>query len=837
MGGSPPRATCRLQFHSGFTLADGADLVPYLAKLGISHLYASPLFQARPGSPHGYDVVDYNAINPELGGRAALEHLAAALHRHSMGLVLDIVPNHMAADAVENRWWRDVLARGRASAYARFFDIDWSPPEPWLGGKVLLPVLGRPYEEALAAGEIRIDREAGQACYFEHRFPLAADTATAGEPHAVLEAQHYRLAWWPTAGDNINWRRFFDINGLVALQAERAEVFAATHELVCELFAAGLIDGVRADHVDGLADPGAYCRRLRRALVRASGGKQPYIVLEKILAHGEVLPAEWKVDGTTGYDFMAEVSGVLHNPAGEAPLSDFWTRLAGSPEDFPALERRTRAELLPRLFGAELGRTVRAVGAAGSARDLPPAALSRAITALASQFSVYRFYPDGETGPLERALAAARFALAPAERLWLEPLAKILAAPPRGRARHAQIRFQLLTAPLAAKAVEDTAFYRYGRLLSLNEVGASPARFGMAADEFHQAMIARQRQFPHSLLATATHDHKRGEDVRARLAVLSEIPEEWMALVESWIRRNDIRRVVLPGGPAPSPGNELMLYQTLVGAWPALLDTADEAGVAQFAERVAGWQKKALREAKERTDWLAPDEAYESACRNFLAGMLDDSALRREVAEFAARIGPAGAVNGLAQTMLRLSVPGVPDLYQGTEFWDQSLVDPDNRRAVDFAVRKQALERASSLPDLLREWRNGYVKQALIAHMLALRARLPRLFAAGTYRPLALSGPRAGHALAFLREDRSHCMIIAVTRLAMPLLGAGHYPSIDPAAWDGTVLHVPIRTTWWNALTAADPLADGDTLQLHAVFTGLPVACWASRPLSWVLHG
>lgn len=819
----PPRATARLQFHPGFTLADAERVVPYLARLGISHLYASPLFAACRGSTHGYDVVDYATINPALGGRAGLERLVAAIHRHGMGLVLDIVPNHMAADAMQNPWWRDVLAKGRRSAYAAFFDIDWSPPQPWLRGKVLLPVLGRPYAEALADGEIRFDRDTGAIAYFEHRFPLADGTAEAGDLAAVLAAQHYRLAWWRTAGDTINWRRFFDINGLVALHADRALVFDATHRLVVDLFATGLIDGVRVDHVDGLADPAAYCRRLRRALVKA-GGRRPYIVVEKILAAGEDLSAAWETDGTTGYDFMAEVGGLLHDPAGEGPLTQLWARVTGSGADVASVELAARTALVRRLFAAELARTVRSLATSGDGRDLPAAALERSVVAVASHFPVYRSYPGGETKPLERALAAAERAAPRAERPWLDRLRALLTAPDR-RARGGQIRFQLLTAPLAAKAVEDTAFYRYGRLLSRNDVGTSPGRFAMAPADFHQAMIARRQRFPHAMLATATHDHKRGEDVRARLAVLSEIPAVWAEQVETWRQRNGANRRMLQDGVAPCPADELMLYQTLVAAWPALLDPANDAGVAEFASRVAGWQEKALREAKQRSDWAAPNEAYEAFCGDFLRRLLADRSFRQEIAGFAARIGPAGAVNGLAQTMLRLTVPGVPDLYQGAEFWDESLVDPDNRRQVDFAARDRALGHAAALPDLLRDWRTGQVKQALIARMLALRARMTSVFATGGYRPLALIGPRAGHALAFLREDGRSCLMVAVARLAARLLGTAPIPCIDPAVWQGTVLHLP-PGTWRNALVPAVSLAGDAAVGLATIFGDLPVACW-----------
>ncbi len=809
---APPRATARLQFHAGFTFADAERQVPYLARLGISHLYASPLFAARIGSMHGYDVIDYATINPELGGREGLDRLVQALRRHGMGLVLDIVPNHMAADSIQNPWWRDVLAKGQGSPYARFFDIDWAPSQPWLRGKVLLPVLGRPYADVVKAGELKIDSKSREIAYFDQRFPLS-DSSDVNEPlDAVLDAQHYRLAWWRTAGDTINWRRFFDVNGLAALRAERPEVFDATHRLVIELFADGLIDGVRVDHIDGLADPAGYCRRLRETLTEA-GGRRPYIVVEKILAVGEALPTDWEVDGTTGYDFMAEAGGLLHDPAGEAPLSQLWAGATGRDVDFSTMETSLRAELVHRLFGAELARLVKG-------RD-DPAALARGMAAIASQFRVYRLYPDGVTGPLDQAVAAARDMLPRAEWVWLERAHCML------KAGADQGRFQLLTAPLAAKSVEDTAFYRYGRLLSNNEVGSSPDHFSRSPEAFHQAVLDRQRAFPHAMLATATHDHKRGEDVRARIAVLSEIPSEWATVAEAWMRRNKSRRRTLTDGPAPEAGDELMLYQTLVGAWPALLDPADDDGAHDLATRVAQWQDKALREAKHRSDWAEPNQDYEDACRGFLQGMLADRESRRDLAAFAARIGPAGAVNGLTQTMLRLTVPGVPDLYQGTEFWDESLVDPDNRRPVDFGARHRALSPEVPLLELLRDWRDGRVKQALIARMLSLRAECPELFSQGTYRPVAISGAQADHLLGFLREEGRHCLLVAVTRLPVPLLGDGQRPWIDPSAWRDTVLHVPART-WRNMLMPAATVMGGGTLGVGELLGGLTIGCWMS---------
>jgi (1->4)-alpha-D-glucan 1-alpha-D-glucosylmutase len=783
-----PRATMRLQLHRDFTFADATDLVPYLAALGISHLYASPILTARSGSMHGYDVTDPTQVNPELGGEAGLRQLVTTLRAAGLGLIVDIVPNHMAAGGVENPWWGDVLQHGRESRYARFFDIDWDKDE-----KVLAPFLGEPYGDSLRNGSITLARDCDEPAirYYDNRFPIrpedhaevamaspmAFDPATEagrGRLHRLLERQNYRLAWWRSAGDAINWRRFFDINGLVALRIEDEAVFDATHATLLRLYQEGLIDGVRVDHVDGLADPPGYCRRLRARLDDLSGWRPAdapkgpaWLVVEKILGAGERLPDDWAVDGTSGYDFMDEVSALLHDASGEPALRHQWGAVSGRPTDFTEEETAARREVLTRSFTAQLDALVESLHRIALARvetrDITRAAIRRALVALLAHFPVYRSYGVGRrSDSLATAVAGAMKNVPVADRGMLALIQRWLG---EEATPEAAIRFQQLSAPLAAKAVEDTAYYRYGVLLSRNEVGADVRRFSATAAEFHAASLARREHFPDAMLATATHDHKRGEDVRARLAVLSEIPWVWEHTVRRWFEMNSSHRRI-GETPMPSPADEMMLYQMIVGAWPT-----DAVDLADYTERLAGWQLKALREAKLATDWTAPDLEYEDAARSFLYTIMADSRFTAEASAFAQCIGPAGAVNGLTQTLLKLTVPGVPDIYQGAEFWDQSLVDPDNRRPVDFLRRSAALE-ANELPvTLARHWQDGRVKQAVIRKALDLRRKRPELFAGGEYRPLEVTGPLAAHVVAFARSDMDAYCIVVVPRLPGRLLG------------------------------------------------------------------
>jgi (1->4)-alpha-D-glucan 1-alpha-D-glucosylmutase len=916
-----PLATARLQFHRGFTLDDGVAVVHYLARLGVSHVYASPLLKARPGSPHGYDIVDHQSINPELGGEPALLRLVSALRAEGMGLLLDIVPNHMGVGGADNALWLDVLEWGRASPYAEYFDIDWDSADPTLRARVLAPFLGSPYGSALAGGDIKLcyDDALGKfhfSVYDEHRFPLApahhalvlhgamdeiahafaqlaraggrpgmrdaaaaaqamlrraaatpdgraaVDTALArfgtetpeatARLHALLQRQHYRLVWWRAAADEINWRRFFDINTLAGMRVEVPRVFDDTHALILRLYAQGLIDGVRIDHVDGLADPRGYCRKLRRRMETAGSLRPPeaprgapYIVVEKILAPHERLAADWRTDGTTGYDFMDQVGALLHDPAGEAPLTALWTKLTGRPGDFHDEECAARRQILRDNLASELNAAAVALRRVASrdlaTRDFTLTTIRRALTEVLVHFPVYRIYAGlagvsaEDTRVLDWAFAGAARSIRPADRPLLEILRGWLGdqaprgvppGPQRGERLRAMVRVQQLSSPTAAKSVEDTAFYRYGRLLSRNEVGSSPGQFALPVAAFHAACRERGQRLPGALLATATHDHKRGEDTRARLAVLSEIPDEWEGVLARWMRLNAPLRRDLDGGAAPSPADEIMLYETLVGAWPLDLSPADGDGVTAYAERVAAWHVKAIREAKLVSEWAAPNEAYEAACRDFLFQMLDPARpakLVEEVAAFAARLATAGAVNGLAQTLLRLTVPGVPDLYQGADLWDFSLVDPDNRREVDYARRRVLLEEGRAPAALLDDWRSGAVKQAVIARALAMRAAHPALFAGGQYLPLRVEGSAAEHVVAFARLAGDAAAIVAVTRLPAALLGDAALPLVAAARWEGTSLVLPealAGRSWRDALDDGAAVAP----EVGAMLRGLPVS-------------
>ncbi|WP_332608212.1 malto-oligosyltrehalose synthase [Achromobacter sp. ESBL13] len=886
---SIPRATARLQLHADFTLDDARRQLPYYAALGVSHLYLSPITQAKAGSTHGYDVIDHERVSADLGGESALRELADAARAHGMGLIADIVPNHMAAHA-SNAWWADMLRLGRQSTHAGTFDINWDAPDPLLRGKVLLPVLPEPYSETLAAGGIRLvhDAQSGTS-HIEaggQQLPLAPGSAT-GDPatlcaacdpdtaagqarlHALLERQHYRLAWWRTAPDLINWRRFFEISELVGVRVEDEAVFNAVHALVLRLYREGVLDGLRIDHIDGLASPGAYLRRLRRAMREADDARsqaglpgEGYLVIEKILADDEALEPHWPTHGTTGYDFMDQVGALLHAPQAQAPLEQFWASLSRDPRDAPAQLRDARHRMLARHFPSERQALVAALARIAHrdarTRDWTQPAIDRVLTALLAAFPVYRTYAeDGGRSPADThwcriALDQARLALgdASADLRLLDQLDQWLGGgtPPSGsttaptaanpgadstdtadsqeaEARTLALRrFQQLTPPLAAKALEDTLFYRRGPLLSRNEVGSSPTRFTLPLEEFHALCAARAGTHPHAMLATATHDHKRGEDTRARLAVLSEIPEDWRRTADGWIAR------LAPPG-APTPADRYLLLQSLVGAWPLSLSpdrlSEQPEAVAEFLGRIAQWQEKSLREAKLHTSWTDPNADYERAARQCIEALQqpgDGQALLRDIGSWALKIAPAGLVNSLTQTVLRNTVPGVPDLYQGADLWDFSLVDPDNRRPVDYAERAALLAESdpsgasdrdatdattplrdhaatsvqagdvdTPIPTDARAWRSGAIKQSLIQRALALRARYPDVFRVGDYTPLAAHGPRAAHVIAYLRRHDGRCVLVVAPRLcAMALAGyAQGKPAQAADFWAGTRVVLP----------------------------------------------
>lgn len=795
------RATIRLQLGPRFTLDDVRRHLAYFNSLSISHLYLSPVARARPGSAHGYDVVDHGEVSPELGGEQALRALADAAHEFGMGLVLDIVPNHMATHP-DNAWWEDVLRQGPTSVYATWFDIDWMPPARALQGRVLAPFLAGSRRSRLAAGHIRLAFDDVARTFFVEaegvRYPLAPGSLDddglnpqgtlrlyeGDEPEsrrrleALLARQHYRLSGWRLAARCINWRRFFEIGDLIAMRIEEPPVFDAVHALTLRLYEEGVIDGVRVDHVDGLTDPAGYCRRLRAALDeraprRPAGRREEraWMVVEKILARGERLPENWGADGTTGYDFMDQVAAVLHDPGGEMPLTHAWEAVSGDPRSAAAHVWQARRQLLRRHFVAErraLLTSIRATLALGGpALPWVPSLADTMLDGVLSTFPVYRSYVDAGTVP-------------------------------RGPQRDAIRRFQQLTPPLAAKSQEDTMFYRYGRLISRNEVGSDPDVFALSPAAFHAANVWRARHAPRSMLATATHDHKRGEDVRARLAVLSEIPAVWRRVSESWLHWAG--QAFPLTGPRQA-GERYMLFQTMVGAWPLGLTPDDQAGLLAYVQRLAQWQLKALREAKQNTGWLAPDRWYEQKAEDFLVSLVlerGDQPLIRDIGQFAGMVAAPGIMNSLAQTLLRLTVPGVPDLYQGTEWWDFSLVDPDNRRPVDVAARSAALaalDAGMGPRGLLDDWRSGHLKQALIARVLRLRHAQPDLFERGRYRPLPASGLRQDHVLAFMRAWRGESVIVIVPRLGAQAVMAREpaLPAPEPAWWRGTAVTLPAR--------------------------------------------
>jgi (1->4)-alpha-D-glucan 1-alpha-D-glucosylmutase len=853
-----PRATLRLQFHRGFTFADAARLVGYFASLGISHVYSSPIMTARAGSPHGYDTVDPTRISAELGGEEGFRHLVRILRDHGMGIILDIVPNHMAVGK-DNPWWMDVLTYGRTSHYAKFFDIDWEPPNLYLRGKVLLPVLGKPYGEALAAGEITIGLKDSRAfvSYFDHAFPLSGNVSPAAftsdstnreRLHELLEDQYYRLSWWRSANDEINWRRFFDINELAALRMEVDEVFETVHAEIFRLYREGLIDGVRVDHIDGLAQPGAYCRKLRKRLSDLEATRPPdtpkgpaYLIVEKILSGGEALRAAWETDGTTGYDFMDEINAVQHDPTGEATLTALWSHVSDQRGDFETEEQLARRQILDRSFSAQRESLVRAIfGAAQNqltTRDIPWTAIRRTLTEILVHFPVYRIYSradqvtESDVAYLEKAVAGAKKSCLPSDVWLVETLAAWLAGAPIRNGNDplqnlALIRFQQLSTSLCAKAVEDTAFYRYGRLISRNDVGFDIRRFSTTVDEFHDAMRRRKNAFPHAMLATATHDHKRGEDVRARLAVLSERSEEWATAAERWIAAiADLCVKGEDGAIMPSRADIAILLQTLVGAWPPILTTTDTSGLTAYAMRLVGWQTKALREAKLHSDWAAVNEAYERAATNVIARLFADRRdLLSELAGFANGIMAAGAINSLAQTLIKLTAPGVPDLYQGTEYWDFSLVDPDNRTPIDFGMRQSSLDQPDS-NRLLAEWRDGRLKQYVVARALASRKDHADAFSEGDYIPLRVSGPMSQHVLAFARRSAHACVIVVAPRCIAHMLTDDGRLSYRIDSWNDVRLEIPLdlQGAYRNPLSEERHSIASD-IGIGELFGRLPIA-------------
>ncbi len=931
-------ATYRLQLHAGFPLSRVRALVPYLHRLGISHLHCSPMLRARRGSPHGYDVVDPSVLNPELGSDAELEALHHELRERGMGIVLDIVPNHMAASE-ENAAWEDVLAHGSASPFARWFDIDWRANERELRYRVLLPVLGDLRARVLERREISLVLEHGipRVRYFEHGFPLdpstlppvlaagssACDAAlgrdhlasvglreviqalralprrSATRPRAVarrreesaaaldrlrslaadypqlasalgdaaasypdgpeglfrlrrlLDAQVYRLVYWRRAAREINYRRFFDVNDLVALHMEDPEVFSQTHSLVLEWRRRGRVDGLRIDHPDGLLDPRGYFERLEAAAFPESGAGRPPVWVEKILSHGEGLRQEWRVAGTTGYDFLNQAESLFISPAGYEALVREYHRVIRRPMDFLSVASQGKRIALETGFSAVVRRLAeRLLKLAGPDRPLPRVplhALARAILETIAVLPVYRTYVD-ESHPLpagedrrllEGALAEARArGRASGEALDLLESALLATAGSLGdpsrerfRVRFVQ-RFQQLSGPATAKGVEDTAFYVFTPLLSRNEVGGGPeAPLEHAVEDFHAGNALRAAHFPQAMLAVTTHDTKRTADVRARLDVLSEFPAEWAERLDLWRKLNVPFKTLVRGRRLPDPNTVQHLFQSLLGIWP--LSPLGAGDLETLRERLAGYALKAVREAKQRTSWTDPDPEFEAALDADVAAILSTERAPRlldDVDGFARRIGPQGLRNSLSRTVLQLASPGVPDIYQGDELWNFALVDPDNRRPVDYDERirkldeiergleREGLARPAFLRELAGTMEDGRVKLHVTQAALRARRLSPAPFRSARYEPLAPAGPHANRVVAFMRGEGASRLIAAVPRLLA---------DEDPAAWSGTTLSLPADASrhWTCALSGEVHSTDeAARLRVDRLFAILPVA-------------
>ncbi len=812
-----PTATYRLQLRPGFGLDEAAALVPYLADLGISHMYLSPVFEAVPGSEHGYDVTDPTAIRAELGGRPALDRLRAALDEHGLGLLLDIVPNHQAAHWCNPTWWA-LLAEGPDGPAARVFDVDWSGGPDHPAGTMLLPVLGAPLDELVAGGDLALalgDR-GPELRYGEHRFPLREGTApedldpggaTLAGPAlvaAVLERQHYRLAHWRGGADGLSYRRFFDVTALAGVRVEDPEVFERTHALVAELVRDGVVQGLRVDHVDGLADPDGYLERLA-ALTDGT-----WVVVEKILERGEWLPSTWSVDGTTGYEGGALLVGALTDARGpEGPLAVL-ADVAGEARSWPEVVDEAKAEVVDRLFGPEVQRLAAAFAAATGVSG--PADLRAAVAALVASLDRYRLYPP-PAGPLDEATAAdlaeavARAACgAPAQADLLRRLADVLVEGSGGEAGlEARRRLGQVTGAVAAKGVEDTALYRWVAFPASGDVGSAPWPPDRSADEVVE-FAQRSTAWPQGLVAGSTHDAKRSEDVRARLALLPELGDEWAADVRRWDGR--LRALDRTGEVDGLP--RLVLVQTLVGAWPL------------EAERLRRHLEKALREAKRRTSWREPDDAYEGAVRGLVDAVFADAGLLDELARRAASLRLPGRVNALALLLGRVLLPGVPDVYQGNELWRLDLTDPDNRRPVDWDRRRRLLDRARTAgaeevwPEPDDDEAAGLAKLWLLHRALAVRRAHADAFS-GRAVGLRVHGPAARHVLGLCRGDE---VVGVLPRFPLALAREG--------GWRDTAVELP-PGEWEDALVAGRGWSGAAPVPVAELLARFPVALLTRR--------
>jgi (1->4)-alpha-D-glucan 1-alpha-D-glucosylmutase len=892
--GPIPLSTYRLQFNKNFTFCQAADLVPYLAELGISHCYASPYLRARPGSMHGYDIIDHSHLNPEIGTPEDYERFVNALHEHGMGQILDIVPNHMGIMGSDNIWWLEVLENGEASTYAEFFDIDWYPLKDELQGKVLCPVLGDQYGTVLDRGELKLafDPEKGEFSifYFQHRFPvnpreyprilgpdieslqqrlgveneslrelqsllsafnhlpgreegapekraerlrdkeihkrrlaalcskspeitafleenIARINGIPGEPssfdalHELIKAQAYRLAYWRVAADDINYRRFFDVNDLAALRQEDEAVFTQTHHFVFKLLREGKLNGLRVDHPDGLYNPSQYFERLQCGCTipdPQADQKNLYVVAEKILTGNEKLGEKWPIYGTTGYNFSNLVNGLFVDPESEHRLNRIYRSFIGHEIDFKELVYACKKLVMDRSLNSELNvlsnHLSRIALADRHTCDFTVNSLREALTEIVACFPVYRTYvtengvSESDCVYINEAVDCAQERSRAAELSVYDFIRDVLLTTraeghPQFYQRsiiHFAMRFQQYTSALMAKGLEDTSFYRYNRLISLNDVGGDPVRFGVTPEQFHHEVLERSQHRPHEMLATSTHDSKRSEDVRARINVISELPIKWRLRVRIWRDLNRDKKVVCDGREAPTANDEYLFYQTLLGAWPS---GAEEQNTPEsFTTRITNYMLKAIREAKLNTSWANQNESYERAIIEFVKNVLESKPFRKQFLPFQRIASFFGSVNSLAQILIKLTLPGVPDIYQGNEMLDFSLVDPDNRREVDYELRMRELRRLKDIAsgsgdgakelvkEIIDNMHDGRSKLYLASKVLNFRKKRPELFQSGEYIPLRTSGDHATHVLAFARRYQGEAMLVAVPRLCANLM-------------------------------------------------------------------
>lgn len=974
---SIPRATYRLQFNRHFTFRQAAELVPYLHRLGISHCYASPLLTAREGSQHGYDITDHKSLNQEIGSLEDFRHLAKTLADHDMGLIVDIVPNHMGSGK-DNPWWMDVLENGPSSMYADYFDIDWQPQAEDLQNRILLAILGDAYGHILEKGELHLSFEAESGRlwlnYHENRMPICPESyptvlgarldmpanrldpyedalleyrsilgaltnlpvevsgnmarkeermrertvalnrlaqlcqkvpevhrfieenvqdfqvqpenpATQVRLHRLLDQQHYRLANWRVASDEINYRRFFDVNDLAAIRTEDPRVFNDTHALIFDLIEEGLIQGLRIDHPDGLYNPAAYFHRLQEeATQRLASGNGPlktnaedrplFVLIEKILAPFERLPETWAVHGTTGYEFTNLVNGLFVRPESEKEMSRLYTKLLGYKVNFDELVYECKKLIMKSALNSELAvlshQLHRLAKRNWISRDFTLHHLHEALMEVIACFPVYRTYvTPGKVSKKDReyiewAIRAAKRRSLTSDTsifdfihqvLLLELVPESVSTEQESTSFHQAVthwamKFQQYTGPVMAKAVEDTSFYRYNRLISLNEVGGDPRQFGTSVATFHHNNIERARRMPYSMLSTSTHDTKRSEDVRARINVLSEMPDDWYKHMVLWRRMNrNLRRTLDGGKQAPTINDEYLFYQTLIGIWP--LKTPHREELESLANRMGYYMLKAAREAKRHTSWVNPNEDYEEALSHYVRGVLlrDSRLFLDDFNTFQKRLTRFGLFNALSQTLLKLTSPGVPDIYQGQETWDFSLVDPDNRRPIDYNHRQTWLEQLQpylrlnresltdeaspaiqqSLQEMLNHMSDGRIKQYVVATTLAFRAQHADLFREGAYLPLEVTGTAADHVIAFARQWEGRHAIIVAPRLLYTLGLRRHEAPGSKRLWKDTAISLPPalqNSTFRNVFTRTTLQSGADEAQLplSEVLRDFPIA-------------